>query len=53
MVACFAKGHPHQMEAEGEGSFQVHDFSNEVKCIYRVVMSRVLSILSLTMITMN
>jgi hypothetical protein len=37
------------MKAEGKGSFQVHDFSNEVKCIYQVVMSHVLLVLSLTM----
>jgi hypothetical protein len=53
MVACFTEGCPHRMETEGEGSFQVHDFSNEVKCIYRVVMSHVLPVLSLTMITMD
>jgi hypothetical protein len=53
MVACFAEGRPHRMETEGKGSFQVHDFSNEVRCIYRVVMSRVLPVLSLTMITMD
>jgi hypothetical protein len=53
MVACFAEGRPHHMETEGEGSFQVHDFSNEVRCIYRVVMSRVLPVLSLTMITID
>jgi hypothetical protein len=53
MVECFAKGHPHHMETEGENSFQIHDFSNEVQCIYRLVMSRVLPVLSLTMITMD
>jgi hypothetical protein len=53
MVACFVEGRPHHMETEGEGSFQVHDFSNEVRCIYRVVMSHVLPVLSLTMITMD
>jgi hypothetical protein len=53
MVACFAEGRPHRMETEGEGSFQVHDFSNEVRCIYRVMMSRVLPVLSPTMITMD
>jgi hypothetical protein len=53
MVACFAKGRPHQMETESKGSFLIHDFSKEVKCIYRVVMSRVLLVLSLTMITMD
>jgi hypothetical protein len=25
LVACFAEGHPHQMELEGEGSFQMSD----------------------------
>jgi hypothetical protein len=34
MVACFAEGRPHHMETEGESNFQVHDFSNEVRCIY-------------------
>jgi hypothetical protein len=34
MVACFAEGRPHRMETEGEGSFQVHYFNNEVRCIY-------------------
>jgi hypothetical protein len=53
MVACFVEGRPHRMETEGEGSFQVHDFSNEVRCIYQVVMSHVLLVLSLTMITMD
>jgi hypothetical protein len=53
MVACFAEGRPYQMETEGESSFLVHDFSNEVRCIYRVVMSRVLPVLSLMMITMD
>jgi hypothetical protein len=53
MLACFTKGRPHHMEIEGKGSFQIHDFSNEVRCIYRVVMSRVLPVLSLTMITID
>jgi hypothetical protein len=51
MVTWFTEGRPNRIE--GEGSFQVHDFSNEVRCIYRVVMSRVLLVLSLTMITMD
>jgi hypothetical protein len=34
-------------------SFQIHDFSNEVRCVYHVVMSRVLQILSLMLITMD
>jgi hypothetical protein len=41
------------MDTKGEGSFQIHDFNNKVKCTYRMVMSRVLSILRLTMITMD
>jgi hypothetical protein len=53
MVVCFAKGCPHHIEIKGKGSFQIHDFNNEVRCIYRVVMSRVLPVLSLTMITMD
>jgi hypothetical protein len=53
MVACFAEGRPHQMEIEGKSSIQIHDFSNEVLCVYRVVMSRVLPLLSLTLITMD
>jgi hypothetical protein len=53
MVSCFAEGCPNQMETEGEGSFQIHDFSNEVRCVYRVVMSCVLPVLSLTLITMD
>jgi hypothetical protein len=53
MVACFTEGCPHRMETEGEGSFQVHDVSNDVKCIYQVMMSRVLPVLRVTMITMD
>jgi hypothetical protein len=30
MVECFAKGSPHQMETEGEVSFQLSDLSNDV-----------------------
>jgi hypothetical protein len=53
MVVCFVEGRPHQMDTEGEGSFQIHDFNNEVRCIFCMVMSRVLLILRLTMITMD
>jgi hypothetical protein len=53
MVECFAEGRPHQMETKGKSRFQIHDFSNEVRCIYRIVMSRVLPVLSLTLITME
>jgi hypothetical protein len=41
------------METEGESNFQIHNFSNEVRCIYRAVMSLVLLVLSLTLITMD
>ena len=30
MVEYFVKGRLHEMEMEGKGSFQIHDFSNEV-----------------------
>jgi hypothetical protein len=53
LVACFAKGRPHQMELEGEGSFQMRDFSNEVRCIYHILASRVLLVISHTMITIE
>jgi hypothetical protein len=33
MVACFTEGCPHRVETKGEGIFQVHDLSNEVRCI--------------------
>jgi hypothetical protein len=53
MVECFAEGHPHQIETKGESSFQIHDFNNEVRCIYRVVISHILPMLSHTMITID
>jgi hypothetical protein len=53
MVKCFVEGHPHQMEIEGESNFQIHDFSNEVRSIYRIVMIHVLLVLSLNLITME
>jgi hypothetical protein len=53
MEACFAEGRPHRMETKVEGSFQIYEFSNEVRYIYRVVMSHVLPVLSLTMITID
>jgi hypothetical protein len=53
MVEYFAEGRPYKMEMEGKGSFQIHDFSNEVRCIYRIMMSHVLSVQSLTLITME
>jgi hypothetical protein len=53
LVACFAEGRPHQMELEGEGSFQMSDFSNDVRCIYHILISRVLLVISHTMITIK
>jgi hypothetical protein len=53
LVACFAEGCPHQMELEGEGSFQMSDFNNDVRCIYHILASRVLPIISHTMITIE
>jgi hypothetical protein len=53
LVACFTKGHPHQMELEGEGSFQMSDFSNDIRCIYHILVSRVLPVISHTMITIE
>jgi hypothetical protein len=41
------------MELEGEGSFQMSDFSNNVRCIYHILASRVLSVISHTMITIE
>ena len=40
-------------ETEGEGSFQMHNLSNDVRCIYRILVSLILPLLSLTMITME
>jgi hypothetical protein len=53
LVACFAEGRPHQMELEGEGSFQMSDFSNDVRCIYHILASRALPVISHTMITIE
>ena len=53
MVEYFAEGRLHEMETEGENSFQIHDFINEVWCIYCILMSRVLPVLSLTLITIE
>jgi hypothetical protein len=41
------------MEIEGEGSFQLSDFSNDVRCIYHILTSRVHPMLSHTMITIE
>ena len=53
MVACFVEGRLHQMEFDGEGSFQMSDFSNDVHCIYHILVSRVLSVISHTLITIE
>jgi hypothetical protein len=39
------------MELDGEGSFRVSDFSNDVRCIYHILESRVLTVISHTLIT--
>jgi hypothetical protein len=41
------------METEGEGSFQLSDLSNDVRCIYHILTSRVHPVLSHTMITIE
>jgi hypothetical protein len=38
------------MELEGEGSFQMSDFSNVIRCIYHILASQVLPVISHTMI---
>jgi hypothetical protein len=53
LMACFAEGRPHQMELEGEGSFQTSDFSNDIRCIYHILASRVLPVINHTMITIE
>jgi hypothetical protein len=53
LVAYFAEGRPYQMEIEGEGSFQMSDYSNNVCCIYHILASRVLPVISHTMITIE
>jgi hypothetical protein len=41
------------MELGGEDSFQISDFSNDVRCLYHILASQVLSIISHTMITIE
>jgi hypothetical protein len=53
LVACFAEVHPLQVELKGEGSFQMSDFSNNVRCIYHILACRVLPIISHMMITIE
>jgi hypothetical protein len=53
LMACFAEGRPHKMELEREGSFQMSDFNNDVRCIYHILASRVLPVISHKMITIE
>jgi hypothetical protein len=39
LVACFTEGRLHQIGLEGEGSFQMSNFSNNVCCIYHILAS--------------
>ena len=41
MIAYFVERHPHQMELDGEGNFQMSDFNNDIHCIYHILASRV------------
>jgi hypothetical protein len=41
------------MELDREGNFQMSNFSNDVRCIYHILASRVLPIISHTMITIE
>ena len=53
VVVCFAEGRPHQMELNGEGSFQMSDFSNDVRCIYHILVSQVFPVISHMLITIK
>ena len=53
IVACFAEGRPHQIELDGGGSFQMSDFSNDVRCIYHILASQVLPVISHMLITIE
>jgi hypothetical protein len=53
LVECFVEGRPHQMELDGESSFQMSNFSNDVWCNYHILASRVLPIISQMMITIE
>ena len=53
MVACFAKGRPHQMELDGKGILQTSDFSNDIRCIYHILASRVLLVINHMLITIE
>jgi hypothetical protein len=41
------------MELKEEGNFQMSDFSNDVRCIYHILASRVLLVISHMMITIE
>jgi hypothetical protein len=53
LVACFTEGRSYQMELEGEGSFQMSDFSNDFRCIYHILASRILLVIIHMMITIE
>jgi hypothetical protein len=53
LMAYLAEGRPHQMELNEEGSFQMSDFNNDVRCIYHILASWVLLIISHTLITIE
>jgi hypothetical protein len=53
LVTCFTEGRPHQMELNEEGSLQMSDFSNDVQCIYNILASQVLLVISHTLITIK
>jgi hypothetical protein len=50
MVERFANGCPHQMEMEREGSFQIHNLRIDDRCIYHIMVSQILPVMSLTSI---
>ena len=41
------------MELDEEGSFQMSDFSNDVHCIYHILVNRVLPVIIHTLITIE
>ena len=53
IVRCFVEGHPHQIELDGEGRFLMSDFRNDVRCIYHILASLVLPVISHTLITIE
>jgi hypothetical protein len=53
LVVCLAERCSHQTELDKEGSFQMSNFSNDVWCIYHILVIRVLSVISHMMITIE